>query len=110
MAHQDDFNNIPHPMCNCACFRLAVLLRIRISGIRINLGKPGLVGLFPDVEMYLKIAAPLQEGIIDSISVPLILNHYFIFLMALMRVIRKFEVSKLFLILVQYLLYFLFYQ
>ena len=58
--------------------RLAVLLRIRISGIRINLGKLGLVGLFPDVEMYLKIAAPLQEGIIDSISVPLILNHYFI--------------------------------
>ena len=92
------------------CFRLAVLLRIRISGIRINLGKLGLVGLFPDVEMYLKIAAPFQEGIIDSISVPLILNHCFIFFMALMRVIRKFEVSKLLLMLVRSLLYFLFYQ
>ena len=48
-----------------------------------------------------RTAAPLQKGIIDSISVPLILNHYFIFYMALMRVIKKFEVSKLFPIQVQ---------
>ena len=37
-----------------------------------------------------RTAAPLQKGNIDSISVPLILNRYFIFLMALMRVIKKF--------------------
>ena len=42
-----------------------------------------------------RTAAPLQEGIIDSISVPLILNRYSIFLIALMRVIKKSEVSKL---------------
>ena len=55
-----------------------------------------------------RTAAPLQEGIIDSISVPLILNRCFIFFMALMRVIRKFDVSKMFFIHVWYPLYFSF--
>ena len=55
-----------------------------------------------------RTAAPLQKGNIDSISVPLILNRYFIFLMALMRVIKKSEVSKLYSIHVCCPLYFLF--
>ena len=55
-----------------------------------------------------RTAAPLQKGNIDSISVPLILNCYFIFLIAFLRVIKKSEVSKLFSIHVWCPLYFLF--
>ena len=38
-----------------------------------------------------RTAAPLQKGIINLIYVPLILNHCFIFLIALMRVITQSE-------------------